>query len=663
VGKYGRVLVAFALSSVLLVFTLVLVLFASQRAAKGEDRALPPSQAGADQQVVILVDDYATQPMQGHTFWFHNRLGGDRGPIGRPESVVWRDGVVTATIVGMETLVGAWTSLNHPIYDCAPINFSAIFPPQIKPEYQGHITGLRIRILDGRGTFYVELKIGENTYCPPHYAKWTSAHVNLSGGPRDLSFDLPSNLGQIQTLNWVLTGTEGDYVVVDRVELTATVPYPDTSGRAFLWSYAMLLANWDPGSGLTRDHAYYAANQFDNVSASGVQAAAAAMAWRLGFISQDSATEIVSKTTQALLDLPRDGDDCGRSGLWPHFVDHGHIVTGTEWSSIDTVIAAVALIEAREALGLGTTEVEQVLEDVRWNTLTLTDGHISHGYWFTTPCQIIEPGGEGGWRDFGTESWLVNLGYAAATGKVAEFDHTPPTFNGGGFIDELAWLLMPPCCGDRWGTEWCSYSQRAADCQLAYYRCQEAEAAGCCRGDHQCQDPDAGEGCSCCRDHPCYGPPGLFGLTPVEVPDLSALSPADKRTYREFGVCGEHSCMDGTDSWGHAVIVPHYAGVIASLRPTRAISLWNWIETKGLFTPLNNPESLMFVDEPACGQIVWNARKGSWELGLQTLGWGRLLVGDNHPLYQAMWSNNVLRQGYLVMRYAHRVFLPTVMKQ
>jgi len=49
-------------------------------------------------------------------------------------------------------------------------------------------------------------------------------------------------------------------------------------------------------------------------------------------------------------------------------------------------------------------------------------------------------------------------------------------------------------------------------------------------------------------------------------------------------------------SLGHAVIVPHYAGVIASLRPARAISMWNWLETEGLFTPFNNAESFMFID-------------------------------------------------------------------
>jgi hypothetical protein len=585
--------------------------------------------------------------------------------------------------------------LNHPLPDHNVIDFSAIFPPQIKPEFQGQITDLQIDVVTGTGVLSVELKAYDPVQSE-EIVKW-SEKVTLTDGSRDLQFSLPSTLTEIQNLNWQLLGSDGDFVVVDRVAFTATAPYTDTPQRAFLWSYAMLLANWDPESGLTRDHAHFVANEFDNISASGLQAAAAVMAWRLGFISKDSATDTVSKTTQALLALP---DDC--HGLWPHFtgkvisgteiITNAEIISGTEWSSIDTTIAAVALLEARQALDLPTAEIEQRLRDIDWPALITPDGYIRHGY--VTDCS--RPIGEiedAIWKDFGTESWLVNLGYAAATSSIAVFSHTPPTCNGGGFVDELAWLLMPPCYRDQWGTEWYTYSQRAVDCQLAYYRCQEAQEMGCCRDDCRCKEENATAGCSCCWDHPCYGPLGLFGLTPNEPPDLTIFPPCATRFYLDFGVCGFCSCNDGTTpvsvctpitstmvvSAGHAVIVPHYAGVIAALRPTRAISLWNWIETEGLFTPLNNVESFMIVVQKVflpiimaefqegsfswiesalptgnsnlrtCDRVVWNERKGSWELSLQTLGWGRLLVGDNNLLYQGFLDNNMLRQGYMVM--------------
>ena len=123
---------------------------------------------------------------------------------------------------------------------------------------------------------------------------------------------------------------------------------------------------------------------------------------------------------------------------------------------------------------------------------------------------------------------------------------------------------------------------------------------------------------------------------------------------------GVISPNDGSALLGHAVIVPHYAGMVAAISPTQASAVWDWLETKALFTPLNNVESLMTTDEPTCAQITWNALKGSWNLSLQTLGWGRLLAGSDHPLYQALWTSEVLRQGYMVM--LPKVYLPLIAK-
>ena len=189
---------------------------------------------------------------------------------------------------------------------------------------------------------------------------------------------------------------------------------------------------------------------------------------------------------------------------------------------------------------------------------------------------------------------------------------------------------MPPPDGDRWGTRWSDYRVQAASTQFNYY-----------------------------QGHTCYGgSPRLFGLSAAEVPDLAAVPIT--QTYQPFGVGGVIAPNDGVAMLGHAVIVPHYAGMIASLSPTEASALWDWLESEAMFTPLNNVESLMMIDAPACTQITWNALKGSWNLSLQTLGWGRLLAGSDHPLYQAAWANDLLRQGYATM-LAH-VYLPVIIK-
>ena len=82
--------------------------------------------------------------------------------------------------------------------------------------------------------------------------------------------------------------------------------------------------------------------------------------------------------------------------------------------------------------------------------------------------------------------------------------------------------------------------------------------------------------------------------------------------------------------------------------------MWDWLIANGLFTPLNNVESLMFPEGAPCGRndVVWNQMKGSWNLALQTLGWGNYLAqrqGQEPVLWQATTNNAMLRDGYRVL--------------
>ncbi len=335
--------------------------------------------SGGVQPVPVPVDDFYPQPLPDNTVWHYNRLGGDRGQVdgwwdpicscSQPNGggITWGKGIVIATITqtqGTEAWVGLWTSFNHPVTEEIPLDFSAIFPPQVITQFQGRVTGIRLHVLRGNGTLQLELQ------APDLSIAWTHA-MTLSGGEQAVQFNLPT-LGKMRNLNWLVKGHAGDYVVIARVELLVQVPQLTTAERAFLWSYGMLLDDWDSQSGLIRDRVNFPPGAFDNVSASGMHAAAAAVAWHMGYITMASAIEIISNTTAAVLSLPR----C--HGLLPHFVTAGQIAPDTEWSSLDTVIAAVALIETRQTLGLETGQVKQLLTNIDWAELLLPEGQISH---------------------------------------------------------------------------------------------------------------------------------------------------------------------------------------------------------------------------------------------------------------------------------------------
>ena len=82
--------------------------------------------------------------------------------------------------------------------------------------------------------------------------------------------------------------------------------------------------------------------------------------------------------------------------------------------------------------------------------------------------------------------------------------------------------------------------------------------------------------------------------------------------------------------------------------------MWDWLVVFGYFTPLNNVESLVLPADSSCDQptVLWNQLKGSWNLSLQTLGWGRYLAERSEQvpiLWQATTANSLLRSGYLLL--------------
>jgi hypothetical protein len=308
-------------------------------------------------------------------------------------------------------------------------------------------------------------------------------------------------------------------------------------------------------------------------------------------------------------------------------------VWGTEWSSVDTVIAAMGLLTAQSGLGLDTSGTEQMLRAIDWGDLVTPTG-IAQGYHYDGK-RI-----EWAWDVFGGETWLVELAYASATGQLAPIRNpAPPTANGSGFIDELAWLFVPSPSGpDTWGTDWTAYRSAAADKQIRYYPSNYPAS--------------------------CFLRLGLFGLSAGEVPLPVRVSP--QAVYQAFGVGGRSGpANDGSTLLGAPVVIPHYAALIASLRPREALKMWDWLIEYGHFSPLNNVESLIFPVDASCdaAAMEWNQLKGSWNLALQTLGWGRYLAerrGQVPVLWQAATANQLLRKGYLLLAPSGPTSTPTL---
>jgi hypothetical protein len=556
-----------------------------------------PSDATPTQRVTILVDDFVPQPIAGTVEWFYSRLDADRGRINVPDggTVELGPGVARAQLVA-PSFVGMYFALQHTQREGLPLTLSSVFPAYILPAFQGRVMSVRAMIAAGRGTLQIEL------------GQWRD-RAALTGGPQVLEFVVPP-LGEIQSLNWVLIGNVGDFVEVTRIELQVELPRLPLEQRAFLFSFAQLLANLDEDTGLVRDRAGFPAGDFDAVPAGGLLAAATVQAWSLGLMTRSSAEQIVDSITSGLLALRR------MRGLLPHFVSHRSITPGTEYSTVDFGLATLPLIGARQALSMDpvrTGLIEQMIVEVDWKDLTFADGRVSHG--FTESGQRIAFR----WGVFGGETWIVNLLVAAATGNVLPMD-APPTFNGSAFIVSLPWLFLPPPSKDAYGINW-----RQAECRSALEQTRYYQAA-----DHQ-QDGYARE--------------GVFGLSAGEVPTPWTVPPS--AIYQAFGTGGRIPANDGTALLGEPVVIPHASAMLAAMKPREARRVWRWLlEETELMTPLNNVESLTAGPVASCAPLKFNSLRGSLNLGLQTLGWGRYLTGEANPLYAAAATNPFLKEAY-----------------
>jgi hypothetical protein len=589
------------------------------------------------EEVAILIDDFVPQPYPGNPVHYYNRVSGDRGALNDTD-LDFGKGRVTGTI-NSDTWGGMWISLNHPNVEGIPIDFSAILPAQIQALYQNKITGLTFNILDATPGKKIRLELKNVSQL-----NWNQTFT-LNGGVQTIQVSLPS-MTDTTNLNWILEPVvPGDFVVVDSIYLSATIPVTETAEQAFLWSYGMLLNNWTPETGLIRDQSRFPSGDFEAIQSTGLLAAATAVANQLGYVSDEDAIQIVSKISDTLLlELPKSHGDVG---LWPHWVEitQTNVITilkYTEWSTVDTAIAAVGLLEAQQVLGLDTTGTETFLTEIDWSELVTTTG-ISHGYNYSGTLIPYA------WDTFGGESWLLALVYASAEGKVPPLAYPmPPTANGSGFIDELAWVFVPPpACLDVWLANWTVYRTEAAEKQISFFKTNYP--------DYQMSQFD------------------LFGLSSAESPDPSVGSEDD--IYQEFRVGGQFADPKaiitftiGSEVVTASVAAPHYSAMIASLRPNEAKTVWQWLIDEGLFTPLNNVESFMFIEEPPAyvDGSIWNSLKGSWNLALQALGWGRYLAEQeaNTPiLWQAFQDNEFLADGYALLQGECCVYLPAIMKQ
>ena len=535
----------------------------------------------------VIVDDFEPDGA-----W--SRLGTDRWLLGTTPPTIGGGTAQTTVTAGWS---GVMTGLMH-TGDSHPgtVDPTALLGPWILPAWQVELTGVEVDV-EGDGTIKVELKDAANTVVFEDVAAVTPAD-----GLTTLSFNT-APVVPLKFVTWLLDGA--GTATVHEVRLLVASDHDFTAAEAaLLFGYSHLSRNWDPVTGWIRDRSTSPAADWGNVSAMGTFALATALMADLGYVAAGDAATIVQTIRDALLDLPV----VASVGLLPHFIDGGDILAETEWSSVDSAIAWLATGLACELTGLEAAGLEAALVGVDWDSLSAgNSAPVSHG--------VASSGAMLGssWNAWGAESWLVGVAASPSLGSSTQLElvdvSAPRTADGSGFGDELSALLFEMTGTDVWGVDWSAHRQAAWQDQVDWLA-----------GDYRAM--------------------GLVGVSACEVPEPWGMEPTDP-VYGAWGLGGFSSLAnDGSAVAGYPIVAPHWAAMVGAEHPgTLDRLVRGLVETAGILTPMNSVES---VGIDAGGQVRWNALKGSWNLGLQSLGAARAIYAcseQEYPVHGAsLWS-------------------------
>ncbi|MFH0909284.1 MAG: hypothetical protein V1929_11015 [bacterium] len=564
-------------------------------------------------ETVCVVDDH-TRPVPPS--WNYNQVGGEREAFG--SSAYWQSGP-SAYRFAMTTnwYLGMWYSVGHLLQDGSRYNPQAMFHSMIRSNYQARLTGVDLVVNafeSSSGTSNLALVLvlfgvdDSGTYVAWDVAQWADKAA-LTNGPFPKTFSMsvnPAVVSNVAAMEWVVYGAVGDAIEVDRVNVRVEMPDLSTPQEAFLTSLTMLLDNFDDVSGMVQDRSWWGRGNMENVTATAKLAKLLAMAIEKGMVDEAAAKTAITRIADTFINvIPR--GPAGVNRLLPHFTANGGAIRlpDTEWASGDTAYAVMDLVVALQMIGDPQGQgasVLAILEDIDWAALLDGAGYFSHGY--TAAGDLIPYS----WDRFGVETLSVMLAALAGDGILTETYLWPPSANGSGFIYHAPYPVLPEGT-DRWGNVWADLREEECDRQLSWYA-----SAG--------------------HENPYLAQRGLFGLSAAEIPDGSA--------YGAYGTGGQPTPYNDGN---HRVAVPHYAGLIAALRPAEAQQMWQQLKTMGLLSPLNNVESIAV--NPASGVIeTVNYLRGSWNLALQAEGWALSDTGVAQAARAAFHAVPSLHQAY-----------------
>jgi len=531
-------------------------------------------------------------------FLNYTHLGSDFGFLGPGDAPCTKCPAVCVCVKTPGAWGGVWHSLNRLARENVPLDLRAIYPSQISAAFQPRIVGAQI-VASGSGTLKLEFKTDiSGSEAKPDAATWSQA-FQLKGDQKPETFDAdisPEEIRTAQYVNWV--AEPGAVVKVDSLSLRVELPEVDFPTYVFLTSYAKFARCYSEQTGLVRDRAHTPARTFANVPATGMFALATVAAQQIGVVSDETARDILRRSSQAILELPR------MRGLLPHFVEQidgrWAPIAASEYSTIDTALCLISLRLAAQALHDEQTAAQalNLLRGIDINRLRDADGYVLHGLTNDgRPLPSI-------WRDWGGETAMVLMmqRIAAGTSVTPKMDASGRSHRGIGFITELPALFFPQfntnVRAHAGAVDWLAYRQKRLAEQKAYF---SKHAPGSLAAEM-----------------------GLYGLSAGE------------------GANGVGYLASGVEDPDQRTIFPHYIlmSALVDANPSSVYDLLGKMETRGWLTPWGLVENIG-ADGKAYLPMI-----GSLNASFEALSSYHLLMKHRHQdnaLYQVASADPVFQ--------------------
>ena len=479
---------------------------------------------------------------------YYGRLAADRGDMGggrQVHSLTVTNGVLIAEATSGArgtSWVGRWHSTSHTGMERDEVlDFSAPLSPIINAEWQPMVSALYVRVR-GSGTIKMELKDSAGNLL----TYWTRSGT-WGAGFEDVVFEVgdPGAYPSVKLINLVVQSPSD--LEFDEIGLRVSVPgwiHADLLRYGFVTCYAALLRGYDQESGYTRDHVHWPAGRFDSLPGCGFQALGAALAYDLGLLSFDAATQLVSRSVATIVATPK------HQGLLPHWMEQG---IPKDWSTVDSSLTLKSSLLACAILGMTNVEatVVQMIDAIKWAPLTNALGQVAHGY---REDLTLSPYFWGSWDGEGAIVQDLRL-LKNPNAPLFNMDASQPIYGGRGFIAEIAGLFAPEFAlvdqDDLYGVNWRSLREDMLAMQKAYFPSNYPGSLAATAG--------------------------LNGLSSIEVIDASGNT-----SYFSGGVGTPTVPADDGGGW----IAPHYAAMASTLDLGGAIGFLSALRDAGVFQPL-----------------------------------------------------------------------------